>query len=157
MERPWVKFSKFWHGETLDLSANGPESFLPGFFTHLGALQPKIQNWAIWPSCDQMVSLTGVQPKPGFGPFVMWPWVKFSKFWHRETLDLYANGPKNFPSGFFTHFRRFKAENYELVFLTAVWRNGAFDRPACNQNPGSVLLTVVRLFSHLSTFDQWCD
>ncbi len=29
--------------------------------------------------------------------------------------------------------------------------------PPCDQNLGSILLTVVRLFPYLSTFDQWCD
>ncbi len=28
---------------------------------------------------------------------------------------------------------------------------------ACDQNLGSVLLTVVRLFPYLGTFNQWCD
>ncbi len=39
--------------------------------------------------------------------------------------DLYAN---DLPPGFFTHFGRPTAENYELVFLTVVRPIGAFDR-----------------------------
>ncbi len=45
------------------------------------------------------------------------------------------------------------------------FRFGRFDhgatkwcfRPACDQNLGSVLLTIGRLFPYLGTFDQWCD
>ncbi len=41
--RPWVKFSKFWHGENSDLYVNGTESFPPGFFIHFG--RQTAENW----------------------------------------------------------------------------------------------------------------
>ncbi len=94
-----------------------------------------------------------------------------------ETLGLYANGPESFPAGLFIHFGLSTAKNYKLVFLTIVrpngpltgmQPNGAFDRHAtktwvqsfwllCDYFPISVLLTVVRLFPYLGTFDQWCN
>ncbi len=65
--------------------------------------------------------------KPGFCPFEVRPWVRFSKFWHGETSYLYTNGPETFPSELFTHFGRPTPENYKSVFLTGVWPNGAFE------------------------------
>ncbi len=75
--RLWVKFSKFRPVETSDLYANGPEVSLQNFLLILGTPLPKITNQSFRPSCDQMVLLTGVQPKPEFGPFV-----------HRATISL---------------------------------------------------------------------
>ncbi len=60
MVRLWVKFSKFWPGETSVLYANGPECFSPGFFTYFG--RPTAKNY-------NSVFLTVVRPKPGFSPF----------------------------------------------------------------------------------------
>ncbi len=77
-----------------------------------------------------MVLLTDMRPKPWFGPFVVRPWVKFSKFWPEKTSDLYVNGHESFPPEFFTHFGRPTTENYESVFLTVVPPNSAFDRRA---------------------------
>ncbi len=62
---------------------------------------------------------------------------------------LYANG---LPLGFFTHFGRPTAKNYESIFLTVLRPNGAFDWCAtktwvpsfwrlCDYLPMSVLLT----------------
>ncbi len=111
--RPVVKCSKFWPGETSD-PYKDPKSFPLGFFTHFGRTKPK-NYWSIF-SCDQMVLLTVVQPKPGFGPFQVRPWVKFSKFWPRDTSDLHANGPESFRPEFFTYCRRTTPENYESIF-----------------------------------------
>ncbi len=72
-----------------------------------------------------MVFFTDVRPQPGFGPFEVRSWVKFSKFLPGEPSDLYANGPESFPQGLFTHFRSRTVENYESVFLTVVQTNGA--------------------------------
>ncbi len=83
--------------------------------------------------------LTSVRPQNGAfddvrpkrsGIFVVRPWVKLSKFFPRETSELYANGPESFPPGIFTHFGRPTAENYELDFLTVVRPNRAFDQRA---------------------------
>ncbi len=107
--------------------------FLQYFLSILFAPPTKITNRSFWPSCDQMVLLTGVRPKPGFGHFEMRPWVKFLKFWPGETLDLYANGPKSFPPGFFTPFWCPNAGNYKSVFLTGMRQKsmfGLFDRCA---------------------------
>ncbi len=41
--RLWVKFSKFWPGETSDLYANSRESFPPGFFNYFGS--PTAKNY----------------------------------------------------------------------------------------------------------------
>ncbi len=40
-------FSKFWPVETLDLYANGPESFPPGFLTYFGFWAPHGQKFQI--------------------------------------------------------------------------------------------------------------
>ncbi len=55
-EQPWVKFSKFWPGETWDLYVNGPESFPSGF---LGAPRPKIGKiWKLDPFGRTLVTKT---------------------------------------------------------------------------------------------------
>ncbi len=41
---------------------------LQDFLPILVAPRPKITNLSFWPLCNQMVLLTGVRPKPGFGP-----------------------------------------------------------------------------------------
>ncbi len=74
--------------------------------------------------------LTGVRPKPGFGPSEVRTWVKFSKFQPGKTSDLYANGPESFPPGYFTHFGCPTSKNYESLNLTVVRPNGALDRYA---------------------------
>ncbi len=100
----------------------------------------------------ESVFLTGVRPTPGLGPFVVWLWINFSKFWPGKTSNLYANGPESFPPGFFTCFGRPTGKNYESVFLTVVRPSGAFDQcatktrvrsfwPSCDYFPLSVLLT----------------
>ncbi len=105
--RPWVKFSKFWPGESISLRNFTPvvrkvshQDFLPV----LASQRLKITNRSFWPSCDQVILLTAVRPKPGSGPFEMRPWVKFSKFWPGETSDLYAIGPEGFPTWIFYPF-----------------------------------------------------
>ncbi len=111
-----------------------PQHFLP----ILGAPQPKITNPFFLTSCDQMVLLTGVRPKPGFRHFEVRPWVKFSKFWPGETSDLYANGSESFPPGFFTPFWGPMAGNYESVFSTGV-QQIIYVRsfwPLCDQEKG---------------------
>ncbi len=118
---------EFWPRESISLRNLRPvvrkvsrQDCLPA----LAAQRPKIPIWLFWPWCNQMVLLTGVRLKPGFGTFEVRPWVKFSKFWLGETSNLYANGPKRFPPEFYTHFGRPTTENYESVFLTVVWPNG---------------------------------
>ncbi len=211
------------------------QSYYTRFFLPiLPALPPKITIRSFWPACDQMVPLTGVWPKPIFGPFKVRPghivkmltrrdfedlyangvksfpteffihfgrptaenynsvilsgvrpngdfdrratriyiWsfrgaarVESSKCWPGETSNLYTNSAEGFPPGLFTHFDRSTGENYDSVFLTSVRQNGVFDQrvtewcfwPACDQNLGSVLLNIVRLFFYRGTFDQWCD
>ncbi len=114
-----------------------PQDFLPVLATPL----PKIPIGSFWLSCDQMVLLTGVRPKPGFGPFEMRPWVKCSKFWPGETSDLYTNGPGNFSPGFFTHFGRPTAENYE---------SGLFDCCAIRKGLKNLRLVRVKPFVRVS-------
>ncbi len=115
----------------------------PRFLIHFG--RPMAENY-------ESVFLTGVRPKPGFGPFVGRLWVKFSKFWRGETLDLDSNGPESFSPGFFTYFGRSTAKNYDSVFLTTVRPNGVFHWratktrvrsfwPSCDYFPILVLLT----------------
>ncbi len=48
---------------------------LQDFLLTLGASRPKITNRFFWPLYDQMVLLTGVRPKPEFGPYEV-RWVK---------------------------------------------------------------------------------
>ncbi len=109
--------------------------FLPRiFYPFWAASQPKITNRSFWPSCDQMVLLICVRPKPGFGRFEVQPRVKFSKLGPRDTSDLYANGPESFPPGFFTPLWQATAGNYELVFLTGVRPIDVWSFwPLCNQ------------------------
>ncbi len=121
---------EFWPGESIllqNFTPVVPKVCLQNFLPILATPWPKITNWSFWPSCDQMMLLTIVRPKLAFGPFEVRPWVKFSKFWSGETSDLYANDPESFIPGFFTHFGRPTAENYESVFLTVVWPNVGFD------------------------------
>ncbi len=127
----WVgQNRKFWPGESISLRNFTPvvrkvssQDFLPV----LGVPRPTITNQSFWLRGDQMILLTGVQPKPGFGPLEVRPWVNFAKFWPGETSEVYANGLKSFPPGFFNHFGRPTAKIYESVFLTARRPNGAFD------------------------------
>ncbi len=83
----------------------------------------------------------GVLPKPGFRSFVVRLWIKFSKFRHVETSDLYANSLESFPPGFFTYLGRPMAKNYKSVFSTVVRPNGVFDRHATKQR---TILKYVR-------------
>ncbi len=103
-----------------------PKVSLPDFLPRFGAPRPEITNRSFWLSCNQMVSLTGVRPKSGFGHLEVRPWVKFSKFLPGETSELYTNGPESFRPGFFTPFWRATDRNYESAFLTVVRPNGTF-------------------------------
>ncbi len=94
--------------------------FLPRIFYSFWAPRSKITNLSSWSACDQMVLLTGVRPKPGFGTFVVRLWVKFSKFWPEETSDLYANGPESFPLGVFTYFAGPHDQKLRFGILTGV-------------------------------------
>ncbi len=60
--------------------------------------------------------------------------------------DPYVNG---IPPGFFTHFERPTAENYESVFLTVVRPIGAFYQRATNPGFGTF---EVRLWVKFSKF-----
>ncbi len=52
------------------------------FLLILGGPRPKITNRSFWPSSNQMVLLTGVRPKPGFGPFDRHATISLSRyFW----------------------------------------------------------------------------
>ncbi len=116
-----------------------PKVSLQDFFPILGAPQPKIMNWSLWTPCDQMVLLTGVWPKPEFGPLEVRPWIKFLKFCHGETSDLYASGPKSFPPTFFTHFGPLGQKLRIVLFdrRATKW----FIWPLCDYFPISLLLT----------------
>ncbi len=134
---------KFWPGESISLQTFTPvmRKVSPkDFLTILGSSQPKITNQSFWPSYDQMVLLTGVRPKPGFGHFEVRPWVKFSKFWLREISDLYANGPESFPPKFLTLFGAPRPE----ITTRSFW-------PSCDQ---MVPLTGVRPKSMFGLFDH---
>ncbi len=126
---------------------------LQDFLRILCAPRLKITNRSFWPSCERLVLLTGVRPKPGFGSFEVRSWVKFSKFWRGETLDLYANVPESFPPRFITHFGRPTAENNELVFLTIVRPISAFDRRATKTWVrsiwGATMGQILRPYSNL--------
>ncbi len=107
----WVKFLKFWPGETSDLYDSGAESFPPRFFTHFGCpTARKLQfgffnrcatKWCFWPACDQNLYLVLSRWAPGkifkiltwrdFGPLRQWrqkfPFRIFHSFWlpyHRK-------------------------------------------------------------------------
>ncbi len=112
------------------------------FLLVLGASRPKITNLYFWPSCDQ-----------NLGSVFLWCdyGSNFRKFRPGEISGLHANGPESFPSGIFTYFGRPTTKNYDLVFLTVVRPNGAFDQratktrirsfwPSCDYFPISVLL-----------------
>ncbi len=113
--------------------ASNPESSPSGFFTRFG--HPTTKNY-------KLVFLTSVRPKPGFCSFEVRSWVKFSNFWPGKTSNLYTNGQKSFPPGFFTHFGRPMIENHESVFLTGVRLNGAFDRCATRKDLKNPLVTA---------------
>ncbi len=124
-----------------------PQNFLPFW-------EPTAENY-------ELVFLTVVRPNGTFDQFATKTWVR--SFWGATMSQIFvtltwrdfkpfANGPENFPPGFFTSFWRPTTGNYESVFLTGVWPNGAFDRhttkwcfwSAYDQNLCSVFLTVVR-------------
>ncbi len=82
--RPWVKFSKFWPGETSDLYTNGPESFPAGCFTHFG--HPKAKNY-------ESVFSTVVRPSGVFKKFLSVNFEKIPscvnfKFWKKYALNF---------------------------------------------------------------------
>ncbi len=130
--------------------------FLARIFYRFGRPTPENSIWSLWPWCDQMVLLTGVRLKPGFGTFEVRPWVKFSKFWPGDTSDLYANGPKRLPPGFFTYFRRPTAENSDSVVLIMVRPNGAFERRTTKIWPRSFWdATMGQMFKILTCRDFW--
>ncbi len=57
-------------------------TFLQDSLPILGAPWPKITNRSFWPSCDQMVLLTGVRPKSGFYTFDRRATISLSRyFW----------------------------------------------------------------------------
>ncbi len=111
---------KFWPGESISLrnfTPVVPKVSVQDFLSILGAPLPKITNRSVWPLCDQMV------------PRCFWPACdqnlgslllmceNGSNFWNFNWRDF---GPlrqwsKSFPPGFFTHFGRPTAENYESV------------------------------------------
>ncbi len=67
-----VKFSKYWPGETSNLYAYGPESFLPGFFTP----RPKIDKiWKLDPFGRTLVKKTALK----FLAIMRPKWVKTPK------------------------------------------------------------------------------
>ncbi len=126
-----------------------PQDFLP----ILGAPRPKISNRFFWPACDQMVLLTDVRPKPGFGPFVVRLQVTFSKFWLLENFGPLRQWSRKFSSGIFYLFWAPHGQKLRIGLFNRRETKWCF-WPACDQNQGSVLLTIVRLFPCLCTFDQ---
>ncbi len=110
----------------------------------------------------ESVFLTGMRPDGAFDRRATKTWVR--SFWGATMSQIFKNFyqerfrtftpivPKVFFQDFFTPFWCAMAGNYESVFLTVVWPNGAFDRcatktwvrlfwPSCDYFPVSVLLT----------------
>ncbi len=69
-----------------------PKVFLQDVLPILGAPWPKITNRFFWPTCYQMVLLTSVRPKPGFGPFDHRATISLSWYF---ILVLLTNGATN--------------------------------------------------------------
>ncbi len=149
---------EFWLGESILLwtLTSGPENFPLWFFTHFG--RPTAENYG-------SVFSTGVWPNAAFDRRETKTWVRsfrgatmgqIFKILTRRDFGPLHQWSRKFPPGVFTHFGNHMAKNYEAFFLTIVWPNGAFDWCATKTCVRSFWL-VVRLFSYLSTFDQWCD
>ncbi len=84
---------------------------VPKVYLHdllLAAPRPKISIRYFWRRGDQMGQISKFFPwRVYFGP------------------ELNASGPKSFPPGFFTHFGRPTAKNFDSVFLTELRPNGS--------------------------------
>ncbi len=93
---------------TLELYAWEPESLPPEFLLILAALPPKITIRSFWPRCDQMGQISKI-------------------FTWREYFapELDASGPESLHPGFFAHFGRPTAQNFDSVFWTKVRPNGS--------------------------------
>ncbi len=110
----------------LDLYANGPKSFPPGFFTHFWRLTAKNYESVFLTVVRKMVLLTVVRPKPG------WVLLRYDHGSNFQNFDLEklwtcTSMVLKVSLQVFNHFGRSLAENYESVFLTVVRPNGAFD------------------------------
>ncbi len=125
---------KVWPGESISLrtfTPMVPKVFLQDFLPTLGTSQPKITNRSFWPSWDQMVLLTGVRPKPGFGPFKVRPWIKFLKFC-LEKLRTLRQWFRKFPSRIFYPFWAFHGQKLRICLFDRRATKWCF-WPACDQ------------------------
>ncbi len=83
-----------------------PKVSLHDLLPILAAPRPKIISIrSFWPRCDQMGQI-----------FKFFHWREYF------TPELDANGRESFPPGFFTHFGRPIAKNFDSVFLKKFWR-----------------------------------
>ncbi len=87
----------------------------------------KITDRSFWPACKQMVLLTGLRPKPGFDPFEVRPWVKFSKFLPGEIWTFTPMVPKFFLQDFLPILGAPRPKIMNRYFVIVVRPNGAFD------------------------------
>ncbi len=119
------------------------------FLSILGAPQSKITNRSFRLSCDQIVLLTGVRPKPGFCHFEVLSWVIFSKFWPGETSDLYANGSECFPPRFFypflaPHGRKLRIGLFDRrvtkIYVRSFWPLCDKERPQKSATNGGLII-----------------
>ncbi len=108
--RQMGQISKIFHWSEYfaqELDAGGPESI---FTLILAALPVNITARSFWPMGDQMGHI-----------FKFFPWREYF------APELDANGLKSFPPGFFTHFGRPTAKNFDRSFWLA-----------CDKNLGSI-------------------
>ncbi len=114
-----------------------PQDFLPV----LGALRPKITNlsdrcatkWCFWSACDQ-----------NLGSVILWCYCG-SNFRNFDLERLRTFTPM-VPKVSLQNFLLILGAPRPKITIRSFW-------PACDQNQGSVLLTVVRLFPYLGSFD----
>ncbi len=136
----WLKpgFSPFDHGsnfQNFDLESLRtftpmvPKVSLLDFLPILGTPWPKITNSSFWPSCDQMVVLASVQPKPGFGPFK----DHLLNFQNFDLENLWTFTPM-VPKVFLLDFLPILGTPWPKIMNSSFW-------PSCDQ---MILLTSVR-------------
>ncbi len=132
-----------------ETEGRSPECFPPVIFMNFGRLLD--ENFG-------SVFLTVVRPEAGIAFWGATKWSNFQIFaLEREFCSgTWRQWSRNYP---FWKFHPFLPPHGRKLQI------GLFDRraskwwfwPSCDQNPCLVVLTVVRLLSHLGTFDQWCD
>ncbi len=116
------------------------------FLPILGALEPKITNQSFWPLWDQMVLLTGMRPKPGFGPFNCC--VTISLSWYFWPMVRLMGGEGGLRDWYYTTPRKkIQFTPFQIQKLYWLLRNCSFWR--------ITLILLGTLFFTQPSYDGW--